>query len=71
MKLWLIPLYHSCSTRADSLDWTDYVLSFDMKSADNDGIGALVRYRVRINIIDSSWSKIAEIMDSSVALRSS
>ena len=41
--------YQGTHIVAGSLDWTDYVLSFDMKSADNDGIGAIVRYQDKDN----------------------
>ena len=41
--------YQGTHIVAGSLDWADYVLSFDMKSADNDGIGAIVRYQDKDN----------------------
>ena len=41
--------YQGTHIVAGSLDWTDYVLSFDMKSADNDGIGAIIRYQDKDN----------------------
>lgn len=41
--------YQGTHIIAGSPDWTDYVLSFDMKSADNDGIGAIVRYQDKDN----------------------
>jgi len=34
---------------AGSLDWTDYILSFNMTPADDDGVGALVRYQDKDN----------------------
>jgi hypothetical protein len=34
---------------AGSLDWTDYILSFDMTPVDDDGVGALVRYQDKDN----------------------
>jgi hypothetical protein len=41
--------YQGTHIVAGSPDWTDYVLSFDMKSADNDGIGAIVHYQDKDN----------------------
>lgn len=34
---------------AGSIDWTDYILSFNMTPADDDGVGAIVRYQDKDN----------------------